>query len=152
MARGQKGQKIVAEDNIEHVLIVHLFIRKMSQRNKSCPVKEKTYTEKEKGQQGVLRTKCRQIIQGPAIKGKIDDAGGDTDNDKNECYITLLLYHRLENKKTDKELSLEILCIGKMQFGVMAKAFSPFLLDDFFCSSCCLGAASKRKFKTSLLG
>lgn len=67
--RGQKGQKIVAEDNIEHVLIVHLFIRKMSQRNKSCPVKEKTYTEKEKGQQGVLRTKCRQIIQGPAIKG-----------------------------------------------------------------------------------
>ena len=77
------------------------------------------------------------IIQGPAIKGKIDDAGGDTDNDKkedkkhaknlfihgktfpskfhesDECYITLLLYHRLENKKTDKELSLEILCIGK---------------------------------------
>ena len=53
----KRARKIVAEDNIEHVLIVHLFIRKMSQRNKSCPVKEKTYTEKEKGQQGVLRTK-----------------------------------------------------------------------------------------------
>lgn len=52
-------------------------------------------------------------------------------HESDECYITLLLYHRLENKKTDKELSLEILCIGKMQFGVMAKAFSPFLLDDF---------------------